>query len=230
MALNRPLLMKASFRLCESLSASPEQLGAGAKDYIALQCGQEHLAAGPSDHAAAATCVDKTLVLGLRSAYLGAEVPNELIADYVGRNPTAIGVAAVDPTRHDAVSLAEELLDRKEFRGLTISPALQNFHPADSRAMALYELADRRGVPIFICQGTLFPFRLRNEFEEFAGLAFEFEAQRFQGREADGLRLVGLEDREVGQCDADTVRQFRQTDAPLEHHAVQVELDGHFRP
>ena len=63
-----------------------------------------------------------------------------------------------------AAETAEAMLERKEFRGLTVSPAMQAFHPADSRAMALYDLADGRGAPVFIHQGTHLPARGRMEY------------------------------------------------------------------
>lgn len=144
---------------------SIDQLGRDARAYIKRQSGRDELAASPSDHAQAAECVDKTLVLGFRSAYLGAEVPNELIAEYVARhNQGAIGVAAVDPTERGAVEMARQCLDRSEFRGLTVSPASQNFHPCDSRAMKIYELAASRGVPVFVHHGTHFVSQGRMEF------------------------------------------------------------------
>jgi len=138
----------------------PRQLGEGAKEYLARQGRQERLLARPQDHARAAACVDKTLVLGCQSAHLGADVPNELIAEYVaGHSDRMIGIAAVDPTVAGAAETAGRLLQQKEFRGLTVNPAGQNFHPADTRAMEIYELASRRGVPILIQQSTPLPTR-----------------------------------------------------------------------
>ena len=144
---------------------SIDQLGRDARAYIKRQSGHDELAASPSDHAQAAECVDKTLVLGYRSAYLGADVPNDLIAEYVSRhNQGTIGIAGIDPTERGAVEMARQCLDRSEFRGLTISPASQNFHPADSRAMKIYELAASRGVPVFVHHGTHFVAQGRMEY------------------------------------------------------------------
>jgi hypothetical protein len=135
----------------------PEQLGHDAAAYLRRQSGREDLPAGPEAHAAAAACVDKTLVLGYRSVSLEAAVPNDLVADHVaGHSDTMIGIAGIDPMEDGSLGTAEELLDRDEFRGLTISPAAQHFHPANSRAMELYELSERRGAPIFLHQGTHF--------------------------------------------------------------------------
>ena len=145
--------------------SSPDQLGRGGEAFVRRQSGRERVAAGPADHALASECVDKCLVLASRSLDLGAEVPNEFVAEYVGRHrEKMIGIAAVDPAEDGAVARAEELLGRDEFRGLTLSPATQNLHPADSRAMGLYDLASQRGVPVFFCHGTHFPTMGRMEY------------------------------------------------------------------
>ena len=142
---------------CTHLWTTAEQLGAGAEAYLRRGAAPD-VSASPSAHAEATRCVDKTLVFAFRSALLGAEVPNDLVAEHVSRDGgRRVGIAAVDPTQGDALSEAESLLDRKEFRGLTVSPALQGFHPADSRAMALYEMAAARGAPVFVCSGPGFP-------------------------------------------------------------------------
>jgi uncharacterized protein len=75
-----------------------------------------------------------------------------------------IGIAAVDPTQGDPARLARDLLDRKEFRGLTVSPGAQNFHPADSRAMRLYEVAAERGVPLFVDNAAHLPSMAHMEY------------------------------------------------------------------
>lgn len=145
--------------------ASSEQLGANADEYIRRQCGRDNVAAGGPEHARAASCVDRSLVFGSRSVDLGASVPNDYIAEYVARrSEKMIGVAAVDPSDETAPDEAQRCLDRSEFRGLTISPATQNIHPSDSRAMVIYELARSRGVPVFFCQSTHFPAQGRMEY------------------------------------------------------------------
>ena len=145
--------------------ANIDQLGKGAGEYIRRQCGQDNVAAGAAEHARAAECVDKSLVFGFRSVDLDASVPNDYVAEYVGRHPAKmIGVAAVDPSEAGAADEAERCLGRSEFRGLTISPATQNIHPCDSRAMGIYELALSRRAPVFFCQSTHFPAHGRMEY------------------------------------------------------------------
>ncbi|MFP4105046.1 MAG: amidohydrolase family protein [Phycisphaerae bacterium] len=145
--------------------SSVDQLGSDARAYLRRQSGREEVTANPAEHAKASECVNKALVFGYVSDYLGAEIPNDFIADYVANHPQKmIGVAAVDPARESEVDRAAELLDRPEFRGLTVSPSSQNFHPANSSALKLYELAEQRGVPVFIHQGTHFAPKGSAEF------------------------------------------------------------------
>jgi hypothetical protein len=147
------------------LWSNPNQLGKNADSYLHRQSGQSDLQAGPAEHSEAARPADKTLVMAYRSTHLSADVPNNLIGEYVSRySQTMVGIAAVDPTEASALEEAEELLDQPAFRGLTISPATQNFHPADSRAIKLYELSARRDIPLFIQHGTHFPTQGRMEY------------------------------------------------------------------
>jgi hypothetical protein len=143
---------------CTHIWTANEQLGLGAETYLRGWAEAGEIPASPSAHAEASRCVSKSLVLAFRSAALRAEVPNEVIGEYVSRDGfSRIGIAAVDPTQKGALAQAESALDRKEFRGLTLSPSLQGFHPSDSRAMAVYELAAERGAPVFVCPGPGFP-------------------------------------------------------------------------
>jgi uncharacterized protein len=122
-------------------------------------------AADPDHHWAESRTVDKSIVLGFKSRYLQAEIPNRYVADYVGRFPQKlIGFAGIDPTEHGAV---EEVRAAKEdllLRGLTISPANQDFHPADSRAMNVYAEAERLGMPILIHPSGHFTEQSKLEF------------------------------------------------------------------
>ena len=95
--------------------------------------------------------VDKSIVLGFKSRYLRAEIPNRYISEYVNRFPQKlIGFAGIDPTDRsaaDEVRLAKEEL---KLQGVTISPANQDFHPTDSRAMDVYAEAQRLGMPVLV--------------------------------------------------------------------------------
>jgi len=108
-------------------------------------------AADPDYHWAQSTAVDKSIVLGFKSRYLRAEIPNSIIADYVKRAPEKlIGFAGIDPTEPgaaDEVRIARETL---RLRGITISPATQDFHPSDTRAMRVYEICEELAMPVLI--------------------------------------------------------------------------------
>lgn len=135
---------------------SPDQLGpeiAGQlrKRYAASW---ERLDAGPQAHAHAMEPVDVAVVLGFRSAYLNAHVPNDMISQYVAAAPDRlIGFAGIDPMIAGTVNELDELGQQK-FAGVTLSPAAQDYHPCDTRAMQVYEKCEALGLPVLFHQGT----------------------------------------------------------------------------
>jgi len=122
---------------------SPAQLGRGAM----LPAGG--LRADEQRHRTAAEPVDRSIVLAFKSRHLQAEIPNRLVAEYARRQANkVIAFAAVDPTDP---SWSRELRAAHEelgLKGVVLSPALQNFHPADTRAMQVYEQCLQRGLPV----------------------------------------------------------------------------------
>ena len=108
-------------------------------------------AADPDYHWAQSTTVDKSFVLGFKSRYLRAEIPNRYVADYVNKFPQKlIGFAGIDPTEPGAIDELRLAKNDLHLRGITISPANQDFHPSDSRAMRVYAEAEHLGMPILI--------------------------------------------------------------------------------
>jgi len=108
-------------------------------------------AADPDHHWASSTAVDKTFVLGFKSRYLRAEIPNRFVSEYVARNPEKlIGFAGIDPTERTAVEELKLAKNELRLRGITISPANQDFHPSDSNAMRVYEQAEELGMPVLV--------------------------------------------------------------------------------
>lgn len=110
--------------------------------------------------------VDKTIVLGFKSRWLDAEIPNALVASYVRQQPNRlVGFAGVDPT-DGAAALAElqQARDSLGLRGLTISPAAQDFRPTDSRAMALLGEAARLRMPVVVHPGVHFSVASKMEY------------------------------------------------------------------
>jgi predicted TIM-barrel fold metal-dependent hydrolase len=106
-------------------------------------------AADPEHHWAQSGAVDKSIVLAFKSRYLKAEIPNRFVADYCQRDPgKLIGFAGIDPTERSAVAEVRIAKQDLRLRGITMSPANQDFHPTDSRAMKVYEEAEQLGMPI----------------------------------------------------------------------------------
>src|SRR5207253_9920611 len=106
--------------------------------------------AGDSEnHWLQCSSVDKSIVLGFKSRYLKAEIPNRYVSDYVRRSPEKlIGFAGIDPTERGAVEELRTAKNELRLRGITFSPANQDFHPTDSRAMKIYAEAEKLGMPV----------------------------------------------------------------------------------
>lgn len=108
-------------------------------------------AADPDHHWASSGTVDRSFVLGFKSRYLQAEIPNRFVSEYVNRFPQKlIGFAGIDPTEHAASQEVQIARNELMLRGVTVSPANQDFHPTDSRAMRVYAECDRLGMPILV--------------------------------------------------------------------------------
>jgi uncharacterized protein len=109
------------------------------------------------EHWRAMEPVDRAIVLGFRARHVGVLVPNEYVAEYVGRHPEKlIGFCSVDPNDADAVEQLDHAVTRLGLRGLKVGPIYQNIHPQDERFMALMGRAEALGVPVLIHQGTTF--------------------------------------------------------------------------
>lgn len=107
------------------------------------------VAADETRHLAAADPVDKAIVLAFKSRYLQAEIPNRLVSEYVRRNAgKMVGFAGIDPTDGNWPDDLRMAQDELSLKGILVSPDMQNFHPADTRAMRLYAECVRRGMPV----------------------------------------------------------------------------------
>lgn len=140
---------------------SPEQLGDGALAELSrptIVAGQKMRLlpqADTANHLLASEPADRTFVLGFRSRYLGAQIPNEYISDYCREHADKmIGFAGIDPTEEDAVDQVTNCSQDLGMKGLCICPAAQDFHPSNTRAMAVYERAAALHLPIVFYPGT----------------------------------------------------------------------------
>jgi predicted TIM-barrel fold metal-dependent hydrolase len=110
--------------------------------------------ADPEHHWQVSSQVDKTIVLGFKSRYLRAEIPNRFVSDYIRRDPDKlIGFAGIDPTEPGATEEVQLVRQDLRLRGITVSPANQDFHPSDTRAMKVFAEAERLGMPVLFHPG-----------------------------------------------------------------------------
>lgn len=127
--------------------SSSEQLGTLAEVF---SVGGRLPPADLETHKLAVERLDACLVWGLCSHRMKACVPNQIVADYVRTAPhRLVGLAGIDPT--EPRQALEDLNQAVEWglQGVVIHPALQGFHPADTRTLKLYETCSERGIPIF---------------------------------------------------------------------------------
>lgn len=124
------------------------------------------LQAGISRHLAAAEPVDRSIVLGFKSRYLGADIPNERVAAYVhDHNDRLIGFAGIDPsTPREAVADLKSAKEELFMRGAAVAPAAQDFHPSSSHAMSVYAEVERLGLPILFHTGPFMTPATRLDF------------------------------------------------------------------
>jgi len=108
------------------------------------------LDASPAAHERAMGCVDAAVVLGFRADRVGARIPNEFIAGFAAKDPRRrIGVAGIDPMSGDVLDEIEAAVGMG-LLGVTVSPAIQGFHPAHSNAMRSYERCAELALPLFV--------------------------------------------------------------------------------
>ncbi|MFQ5425109.1 MAG: amidohydrolase family protein [Phycisphaerae bacterium] len=117
-------------------------------------------------HLLASKPVDKSFVLGFKSRFLGVEIPSDLIVQYVRAHPDKlIGFAGIDPTNlHEAMDDLQRAHGESGIGGITVSPAAQDFHPADSRAVQVFAEAERLRMPVLLHQGIHFASASKMDF------------------------------------------------------------------
>lgn len=128
--------------------------------------GNGHHDASIDQHRRATEPVDKAFVIAFKSRYLGVNVPNEFVAGYVKQFPDRlIGVAGIDPTHIDeALDELAKAHSELGMRAIAVSPAAQDFHPSDSRAMQVFSEAARLKKPVLFQQGVHFNSAAKMEF------------------------------------------------------------------
>ncbi|MBU0718176.1 MAG: amidohydrolase family protein [Planctomycetes bacterium] len=149
---------------------TPEQLGRclppdGGTSAGASQCLDPRLT-GVNRHLASAKPADATFVLGFKSQYLDAEIPNERVASYVSQHPEClIGFAGVDPSRpSEAIAELRRAHDELGMKGVAVAPAAQDFHPSNSQAMLVYAEAADLQLPVLFHTGVCLSSAIKLEY------------------------------------------------------------------
>jgi predicted TIM-barrel fold metal-dependent hydrolase len=99
--------------------------------------------------------VSTTFVLGFKSHYLGADIPNEFVSTYVRQHAEKmVGLAGIDPTKpKQATEEIHRARGELGLVGIAIAPSAQGFHPSHTNALKVYEAAAEHHLPMFISHG-----------------------------------------------------------------------------
>jgi predicted TIM-barrel fold metal-dependent hydrolase len=131
---------------------SLDQLGSDAAARLRHRFAErwDQLDGSTAAHERSMHCVQGSAVFGFQSLLLGAAVPNEVIAEFVGADPLRrIGIAGIDPMAPSALAEVDRSV-QLGLSGISISPPAQGFHPAHSAAMRIYEKCDELHLPVFV--------------------------------------------------------------------------------
>ncbi len=122
--------------------------------------------ASPPQHLEACEHADRTIVVGFKSRYLEANVPNDYVAEYVKlHSDRMIGFAGVDPANvREALSDVDHAYHDLGMKGVAIAPAAQDFHPAGTNACRVYEKLTELQLPMLVHQGIYFSARSKLEY------------------------------------------------------------------
>ncbi|MEM1027993.1 MAG: amidohydrolase family protein [Planctomycetota bacterium] len=145
---------------------SVEELGSSVANTYRRRRGEpwEHTHASAQTHAHAMQPVDYAAVLGFESGLLDASIDAEQVLRAVQTQPgKTVGFVGVDPTLDKPVAKLEAAL-AMGLVGLTVSPAAAGFHPADTRAMELYEACEAKGIPVIIESNAMLSQDAKLEF------------------------------------------------------------------
>jgi len=106
-----------------------------------------------SEHLAATETVDSCIVLA--DVAESSQQVNEELSEYVNKHKEKmVGFALVEPTKDKtSVKHLMHVTDKLGLKGTVLYCSRCGFHPAHSRAMRFYELAQELGLPVFFHNG-----------------------------------------------------------------------------
>ena len=106
-------------------------------------------------YAEAMDAVDKSIVFGVRGLATGVRSPNDFTAEWVKNDPEkTIGFMCIDPTEDDHLDEIDRCASDLGLRGIKLYPALARYDPTDPTYFALYDKAQRMGLPSLAHLGT----------------------------------------------------------------------------
>ncbi len=117
------------------------------------------------DYFAGQAPAEVSVVFGIAMSPGGAAYPadpdwsqgniNDAVADFAAANPgRLIGFAAVHPFDPGCLDELERCRADLGMQGVKLGANYQNFDPLEPRALAIYDYAQRHGLPIMLHQGT----------------------------------------------------------------------------
>lgn len=128
--------------------------------------------------------IDKAVLLPIDCARARKDAvsSNEQVAELCHLSPRFIGFASVDPLKEGAPKELEIAVRSLSLQGLKVDPALQDFHPEDPKAFAVYEAASALNIPMVVHTGMSWapgtalapgqPLRLEKAIRQFPRLNF----------------------------------------------------------
>ncbi|MEX0776739.1 MAG: amidohydrolase family protein [Phycisphaeraceae bacterium] len=142
---------------------SLEALGADAAGLLRARWPQpwRRPIASAAAHEEATEPADVVFVLGMVSRHLGASITATQVARFVEHGPDRLlGFASIDPAAGDIARQIDEARGLGMV-GLTVSPAVQHFHPADADVQPIYQLCVERHLPLIVQSGAVWSPRAK---------------------------------------------------------------------
>lgn len=99
----------------------------------------------------------RVAVFGLKARRTGYWVPDEYIAEFVGKAPGKfVGFASCDPTQPGCMEELRHAIAGLKLKGLKLGPIYAGFDPRDKVCEPIYRYCQERGLPILFHTGTTF--------------------------------------------------------------------------
>jgi uncharacterized protein len=131
------------------------------------RCGvdAESWASAEREHTTATSAAGCAVVFGIQAAATGWNVPNDVVAEYVGRSPDRlIFFASIDPGSDGFMYELEKCHLGLGCKGVKLGPVYQGLHPLDKRYYEIYRYCQQRSLPIITHMATTFSSGVPMEF------------------------------------------------------------------